>query len=121
MRCLASQSATGAPSVAGTFKWTDDVTTYGNAGTKTLKAKFVPTDTANHATVEDIDVNVKLNKASAPAATTGLSCMKCKTLASVPLTGGWAWADDTTVMNTAGTQTFKTNYNGNNALRGNSV
>ena len=36
--------------------------------------------------------------------------MKGKTLATVPLTGGWTWADGTTVMNTAGTQTFKANY-----------
>ena len=32
------------------------------------------------------------------------------TLATVPLTGGWTWADDTTVMSAAGTQTFKANY-----------
>ena len=100
----------GAASVAGTFKWADGVTTYGNAGTKTLKAKFVPTDTANYATVEDIDVNVKVNKASAPAAPTGLKGIKGQTLSTVTLPGGWAWVDGTTVMNTAGTQTFKANY-----------
>ena len=100
----------GAASVAGTFKWADGVTTYGNAGTKTLKAKFVPTDTANYATVEDIDVNVKVNKASAPAAPTGLNGIKGQTLSTVSLPAGWAWADGTTVMNTAGTQTFKANY-----------
>lgn len=100
----------GVASVAGTFKWADGVTTYGNAGTKTLKAKFVPTDTANYATVEDIDVNVKVNKASAPAAPTGLKGIKGQTLSTVSLPGGWTWADGTTVMNTAGTQTFKANY-----------
>ena len=51
-----------------------------------------------------------VGKADTPSAPTGLSGMKGKTLATVPLTGGWAWADDTTVMNTAGTQTFKANY-----------
>ena len=55
-------------------------------------------------------VYFEIKKAAAPSAPTGLSGMKGKTLATVPLTGGWAWADDTTVMNTAGTQTFKTNY-----------
>ena len=55
-------------------------------------------------------VYFEIKKAPAPSAPTGLSGMKGKTLATVPLTGGWAWADDTTVMNTAGTQTFKANY-----------
>jgi len=100
----------GAASVTGTFKWADGVTTYGNAGTKTLKAKFVPTDTANYATVEDIDVNVKVNKASAPAAPTGLKGIKGQTLSTVTLPGGWTWVDGTTVMNTAGMQTFNANY-----------
>ena len=100
----------GAASVAGTFKWADGVTTYGNAGTKTLKAKFVPTDTTNYATVEDIDVNVEVNKALAPAAPTGLMGIKGQTLSTVTLPSGWAWVDGTTVMNTAGTQTFKANY-----------
>ena len=100
----------GAASVTGTFKWADGVTTYGNAGTKTLKAKFVPTDTTNYATVEDIDVNVEVNKALAPAAPTGLMGIKGQTLSTVTLPSGWAWVDGTTVMNTAGTQTFKANY-----------
>ena len=55
-------------------------------------------------------VYFEIKKAPAPSAPTGLSGMKGKTLATVSLTGGWAWADDTTVMNTAGTQTFKANY-----------
>ncbi len=55
-------------------------------------------------------VYFEIKKAPAPSAPTGLTGMKGKTLATVPLTGGWAWADDTTVMNTAGTQTFKANY-----------
>ena len=79
----------GAASVAGTFKWADGVTTYGNVGTKTLKAKFVPTDTANYATVEDIDVNVEVKKALAPAAPTGLMGIKGQTLSTVTLPGGW--------------------------------
>ena len=55
-------------------------------------------------------VYFEIKKAPAPSAPTGLSGMKGKTLATVPLTGGWAWADDTTVMSAAGTQTFKANY-----------
>ena len=48
----------GTASVTGSFQWMDGVTNYGDAGTKTLKAKFVPTDMAAYATVENIDVNV---------------------------------------------------------------
>ena len=55
-------------------------------------------------------VYFEIKKAPAPSAPTGLSGMKGKTLATVPLTGGWTWADDTTVMSAAGTQTFKANY-----------
>ena len=55
-------------------------------------------------------VYFEIKKVPAPSAPTGLSGMKGKTLSTVPLTGGWAWADGTTVMNTAGTQTFKANY-----------
>ena len=55
-------------------------------------------------------VYFEIKKAPAPSAPTGLSGMKGKTLSTVPLTGGWAWADGTTVMNTAGTQIFKANY-----------
>ena len=55
-------------------------------------------------------VYFEIKKAPAPSAPTGLSGMKGKTLATVPLTDGWAWADDTTVMSAAGTQTFKANY-----------
>ncbi len=55
-------------------------------------------------------VYFEIKKAPAPSAPTGLSGMKGKTLATVPLTGGWAWVDDTTVMSAAGTQTFKANY-----------
>ena len=55
-------------------------------------------------------VYFEIKKAPAPSVPTGLSGMKGKTLATVPLTGGWTWADDTTVMSAAGTQTFKANY-----------
>ena len=55
-------------------------------------------------------VYFEIKKASAPSAPTGLRGMKGKTLSTVPLTGGWTWADGTTVMSAAGTQTFKANY-----------
>ena len=48
----------GTASVTGSFQWMSGVTDYGDAGTKTLKAKFVPTETATYATVENIAVNV---------------------------------------------------------------
>ena len=51
----------GVASPGGTFHWMSGVTDYGDAGTKTLKAKFVPTDTAAYATVENIDVAVTVS------------------------------------------------------------
>lgn len=43
--------------VHGSFEWKSDVTTYGDAGTRTLKAIFTPTDENNYQSV-DVLVNV---------------------------------------------------------------
>lgn len=54
----------GAASVPGEFQWMDSVTSYGNAtnGTpRTLQAKFVPDDTSQYNTVENINVKVTVN------------------------------------------------------------
>ena len=51
-----------------------------------------------------------VGKTDTPSALTGLSGLIGQPLSTVTLPGGWAWVDDTTVMSTAGTQTFKANY-----------
>lgn len=54
----------GAASVPGEFQWMDSVTSYGDAtnGTpRTLQAKFVPDDTSQYNTVENIAVKVTVN------------------------------------------------------------
>ena len=51
----------GVASTGGTFHWMSGVTDYGNAGTKTLQAKFVPADTTAYQTVENIDVAVTVS------------------------------------------------------------
>ncbi len=43
--------------VPGSFSWASDVTTYGNAGSKTLRAIFTPTDTN---TYDSMAVNVQI-------------------------------------------------------------
>ncbi len=47
----------GQASVQGTFSWASDVTSYGDAGIKTLKAVFTPSD-SQYAKVYDIPVSV---------------------------------------------------------------
>lgn len=51
-----------------------------------------------------------VGKADTPSAPTGLSGLTGQPLSTVTLPSGWTWVDGTTVMNTAGTQTFKANY-----------
>ncbi len=47
--------------VPGSFSWASDVVSYGNAGTKTLKAVFRPTDTLRYDSAE-AEVTVTVNK-----------------------------------------------------------
>ena len=47
--------------VPGTFTWDPQVTSYGTAGTNTLKAVFTP-DNPQYAPVEDISVSIKVNR-----------------------------------------------------------
>lgn len=55
-----AQIADGTTAVDGTFSWAD-VTSYGNAGSKVLKAIFTPDDTTQYQTVNNIDVSVTVN------------------------------------------------------------
>lgn len=47
--------------VSGTFTWADEVTSYGNAGTNTLKAVFTP-ENPQYSPVENVSVRVKVNR-----------------------------------------------------------
>ncbi|SFW54673.1 hypothetical protein SAMN02910280_0375, partial [Ruminococcus flavefaciens] len=46
------------------WAWDDNTQSVGNAGTNVFKATFTPNDTANYNTVENIDVNLTVNKAA---------------------------------------------------------
>lgn len=46
---------------AGTWTWANPNTSVGDAGTRTFKATFTPTNTNDYATVENIDVTVTVN------------------------------------------------------------
>ena len=50
----------------GTWSWMDSTVSVGNVSTtaKTFKAKFTPKDTANYNTVENIELDVTVNKAN---------------------------------------------------------
>ncbi len=54
-----AQTADGTP-VDGTFSWAG-VTSYGNAGSKELKAVFTPDDTTQYQTITDVTVTVTVN------------------------------------------------------------
>ena len=55
----------------GEWSWMDSTESVGNASTtaKTFKAKFIPKDTANYNTVENIELEVTVNKADQAALT----------------------------------------------------
>lgn len=55
--------------VVGSFRWDSSVTGYGDVGTRTLSATFVPTDMDNYNTVFGVSVVVTVNKAAAPTLT----------------------------------------------------
>ena len=55
-----AQIADGITAVDGTFSWAG-VTSYGDAGSKVLKAVFTPSDTTQYQTVSNIDVPVTVN------------------------------------------------------------
>ena len=68
-----------AGNTAGTWTWVDAATTsVGNAGSKTFKANFTPTDSANYNGVTNVDISLTVNKVNAavtaaPTAKTGLT------------------------------------------------
>ncbi|MCR4818688.1 MAG: hypothetical protein K5841_07000, partial [Fretibacterium sp.] len=93
------------------WTWADSTASVGNAGSRTFKANFTPTDTANYNTVENVDVTVTVGKAN-PAYTvpTGLSATYGDTLSKVTLPEGWTWADSTASVGNVGENSFKAKF-----------
>lgn len=60
---------TATTGTAGTFAW-NAVSSYGDAGPKTLSATFTPSDTTNYIAVPNVSVSVAVNKAAAPSVST---------------------------------------------------
>jgi len=82
----------------------------GNAGTRTHKATFTPTDTWNYNIATGIDVTVTVAKA-APIYTvpSGLTAVYGESLSSVVLPVNWSWEGTGSVGNT-GTQIHKATF-----------
>ena len=85
----------GGTTVTGAFEW-DGVTSYGDAGTKTLNAKFVPTDTTKYTTVTRT-VAVTVNKKTVNDPTIVITPDSCKYTGS-PITPTVAVKDGGTVI-----------------------
>ncbi|MBO7452766.1 MAG: DUF4214 domain-containing protein, partial [Clostridiales bacterium] len=102
------------------WSFADTTTSVGNAGTNTFTATFTPADTTNYNTITDVDVEITVSPID-PEYTvpTGLTADYGQTLADVELPEGWSFADTTTSVGNAGTNTFEatftpedtTNYN----------
>ena len=114
---------------AGTWSWVSPTASVGDAGTKTFKANFTPTDTANYNTVSNVDVSVTVS-AAAPTATapTNLTATYGQTLANITLTnpqgntaGTWSWVSPTTSVGAVGTKTFKANFTPTDTVNYNTV
>ena len=101
--------------VPGTWSWMDDTQSVGDASdaAKDFEARFTPDDTTNYATQEGLLVFVTVNKAT-HSVPTGLFGIKGQALSTVTLPNGWTWVNSTTMMDTAGEQTFTANYAGDN-------
>ena len=90
------------------WAWATSSTSVGDVGTNTFKADYTTTST-NYNSKTDVDVEVTVSAAD-PTTPTGLTATYGQTLADVTLPDGWAWADSTTSVGNAGTNTFKANY-----------
>lgn len=86
-------------------------TKVGNAGTNSFKVTYTPNDTNNYLVVNDIDVNINVNKAN-PSYTvpTNLEAGFGDTLSSVSLPEGFTFMDNTLSVGNVGTNSFKVRY-----------
>ncbi|GBU24856.1 hypothetical protein R83H12_01491 [Fibrobacteria bacterium R8-3-H12] len=87
-----------------------------NAGEYTLDIS-VPSDNASYTGELRHEFTIEKATALTPA---GLTATEGQTLASITLTGGWAWADATTVV-VAGTQKYLANYTPADAVNYNAL
>ena len=92
---------------------TMDDDTAGTNKTVNVKVKMVKGDRGENYTLNNdtTTATVNINQIN-PADPTGLKGVKGQELSTVELPAGWNWDAPTTVMNTAGTQTFKGHYAG---------
>ena len=101
---------------------TMDDDTAGTNKTVNVKVKMVKGDRGENYTLNNdtTTATVNINQIN-PADPTGLKGVKGQALSTVELPAGWNWDAPATVMNTAGTQTFKAHYAGDanhNAVTG---
>ena len=101
---------------------TMDDDTAGTNKTVNVQVKMVKGDRGeNYTLIKDTaTAKVNINQIN-PADPTGLKGVKGQALSTVELPAGWNWDTPSTVMNTAGTQTFKAHYAGDanhNAVTG---
>ena len=92
---------------------TMDDDTAGTNKTVNVKVKMVKGDRGENYTLnkDTTTATVNINQIN-PADPTGLKGVKGQALSTVELPAGWNWDAPATVMNTAGTQTFKAHYAG---------
>ena len=92
---------------------TMDDDTAGTNKTVNVQVKMVKGDRGeNYTLIKDTaTAKVNINQIN-PADPTGLKGVKGQELSTVELPAGWNWDAPATVMNTAGTQTFKAHYAG---------
>ena len=92
---------------------TMDDDTAGTNKTVNVKVKMVKGDRGENYTLNNdtTTATVNINQIN-PADPTGLKGVKGQKLSTVELPAGWNWDTPSTVMNTAGTQTFKAHYAG---------
>ena len=92
---------------------TMDDDTAGTNKTVNVKVKMVKGDRGENYTLNNdtTTATVSINQIN-PADPTGLKGVKGQALSTVELPAGWNWDTPSTVMNTAGTQTFKAHYAG---------
>ena len=102
----------GKASVEGVFEWADTTIKPKVSDSKKTEydVVFTPDDSENYNSVV-FKITLTVNKADPEfEVPTGLTAVCGNTLADVTLPKGWAWADNTQDVGTAGNNIFKANY-----------
>ena len=95
----------------GKFEWTNENLSVGEVGINKFSVKFIPTDTKNYNTIENIEVSVQVEKAN-PSYTipNNLTVEFNKTLKDVILPEGFSWKNENQSVGDVGTKTFEAIY-----------